>query len=68
MKKIIIHSHLAKYEDAVYYAYRCLNTSKEEMEEGKSIIAFTVSMERQILVATVKNKNSIRFIVWEDKI
>ena len=68
MKKIIIHSHLAKYEDAVYYAYRCLNTSKEEMEAGKSIIAFTVSMERQILVATVKNKNSIRFIVWEVKI
>lgn len=68
MKKIIIHSHLAKYEEAVYFAYRCLNTSKEEMEEGKSIIAFTVSMERRICVATVKNKNSIRFIVWEDKI
>ena len=44
MKKIIIHSFLPKYEDAVYYAYRCLNTSKEEMEEGKSIIAFTVNM------------------------
>lgn len=68
MKKIIIHSHLAKYEEAVYFAYRCLNTSKAEMEEGKSIIAFTVSMERRICVATVKNKNSIRFIVWEDKI
>lgn len=37
MTKVIIHSHLAKYEDAVYYAYRCLNTSKAEMEEGKSI-------------------------------
>lgn len=35
MKKMIIHSHLPKYEDAVYYAYRCLNTSKEEMERGK---------------------------------
>lgn len=68
MTKIIIHSHLAKYEEAVYYAYRCLNTSKEEMEAGKSIIAFTVSMERRILVATVKNKNSIRFIVWEEQI
>lgn len=68
MKKIIIHSHLPKYEDAVYYAYRCLNTSKEEMEEGKSIIAFTVNMQRRILVAPVKNKDSIRFIVWEDKI
>lgn len=68
MKKIIIHSHLPKYEDAVYYAYRCLNTSKEEMEEGKSIITFTVSIERRIFVTTVKNKDSIRFIVWEDKI
>lgn len=68
MEKIIIHSHLAKYEEAVYFAYRCLNTSKEEMEEGKSIIAFTVNMERRICVTTVKNKNSIRFIVWEDKI
>ena len=35
MKKIIIHSFLPKYEDAVYYAYRCLNTSKEEMEEAR---------------------------------
>ena len=52
MKKIIIHSFLPKYEDAVYYAYRCLNTSKEEMEEGKSIIAFTVNMERRICVTT----------------
>ena len=68
MTKIIIHSHLAKYEEAVYFAYRCLSTSKEEMEEGNAIITFTVSMERRICVATVKNKNSIRFIVWEDKI
>lgn len=68
MTKIIIHSHLAKYEEAVYFAYRCLNTSKAEMEEGKSIIAFTVNMERRICVATVKNKNSIRFIVWEEQI
>lgn len=68
MKKIIIHSFLPKYEDAVYYAYRCLNTSKEKMEEGKSIITFTVNMERRICVTTVKNKDSIRFIVWEDKI
>lgn len=68
MTKIIIHSHLPKYEEAVYFAYRCLNTSKAEMEEGKSIIAFTVTMERRILVATVKNKNSIRFIVWEEQI
>ena len=67
MTKIIIHSHLAKYEEAVYFAYRCLNTSKKEMEEGKTVIAFTVGMERRICVATVKNKNSIRFIVWEDK-
>ena len=43
-------------------------SSKEEMEEGKSIITFTVNMERRICVATVKNKDSIRFIVWEDKI
>ena len=68
MKKIIIHSFLPKYEDAVYYAYRCLDTSKEEMEEGKSIIAFTEKMKRRICVTTVKNKDSIRFIVWEDKI
>lgn len=68
MKKIIIHSHLAKYEEAVYFAYRCLNTSKAEMEEGKSIITFTVSIERRICVTTVKNKDSIRFIVWEDRI
>ena len=67
MKKIIIHSFLPKYEDAVYYAYRCLKTSKEEMEEGKLVIAFTVNMERRICVTTVKNKDSIRFIVWEDK-
>ena len=59
MKKIIIHSYLPKYEEAVYYAYHCLNTSKEEMEEGKSIIAFTVNMERRICVTTVKNKDSI---------
>ena len=68
MKKIIMHSFLPKYEDAVYYAYRCLDTSKEEMEEGKSIITFTVNIERRICVTTVKNKDSIRFIVWEDKI
>lgn len=68
MKKIILHSHLPKYEDAVYIAYRCLSTSKKEMEEGKSIIAFTVAMNRRILVEPVKNKDSIRFIVWEEKI
>ena len=68
MTKIIIHSHLPKCEEAVYFAYRCLNTSEAEMEEGKSIIAFTVNMERRILVAPVKNKNSIRFIVWEEQI
>ena len=67
MKKRIIQSDWPKYEDAVDYAYRCLNTGKEEMEEGKSIIAFTVNMERRICVTTVKNKDSIRFIVWEDK-
>lgn len=30
MTKIIIHSHLPKYEEAVYFAYRCLFEYEQE--------------------------------------
>lgn len=41
MTKIIIHSHLAKYEEAVYFAYRCLNTSRWFNKTPDILLSFT---------------------------
>lgn len=69
MKKIIIDNRIGNIHEAVRYVADVLKTDEKEVEEVPiSLTTYTVvSMQKRIVVESHKNKNSIRFIVWEDR-
>lgn len=68
MKKIIIDNRIGNIYEAVQYVANVLKTDEKEVEEVPiSLTTYTVSMQKRIVVESHKNKDSIRFIVWEDK-
>lgn len=70
MKKIIIDNRIGNIYEAVQYVADVLKTDEKEVEEMPiSLTTYTVgSIKKRIVVESHKNKNSIRFIVWEEKI
>ena len=70
MKKIIIDNRIGNMYEAVQYVADVLKTDEKEVEEMPiSLTAYTVvSIQKRIVVESHKNKDSIRFIVWDDKI
>lgn len=70
MKKIIIDNRIGNIYEAVRYVADVLKTDEKELEELPiSVTVYTVvSMQKRIVVESHKNKDSIRFIVWDDKI
>lgn len=69
MKKIIIDNRIGNIYEAVQYVAGVLKTDEKEVEEVPIFLTtYTVSMQKRIVVESHKNKDSIRFIVWEDKI
>ena len=69
MKKIIIDNRIGNIYEAVQYVANVLKTDEKEVEEVPiSLTTYTVvSTQKRIVVESQKNKNSIRFIVWEDR-
>lgn len=66
MKKIIIRDFIDNPSLAVSLVSRCLSDEKVELlEDYEPLFTFT-GKERRILVATVKNKESLRFDVYQD--
>ena len=70
MKKIIIDNRIGNIYEAVRYVADVLKTDEKKLEELPiSVTVYTVvSMQKRIVVESHKNKDSIRFIVWDDKI
>lgn len=69
MKKIIIDNRIGSIYEAVQYVAAVLKTDEKEVEKVPiSLTTYTVvSMQKRIVVESHKNKDSIRFIVWEDR-
>ena len=69
MEKVIIDNRIGDMVEAVRYVASVLRTDEKEIEETPiTLTTYTVSMQKRIVVESHRNKNSIRFIVWEDKI
>lgn len=69
MKKIIIDNRIGNIYEAVQYVADVLKTDEKEVEEVPiSLTTYSIPTQKRIVVESHKNKDSIRFIVWEDKI
>ena len=69
MKKIIIDNRIGNIYEAVRYVADVLKTVEKGVEEVPIFLTtYSIPMQKRIVVESHKNKDSIRFIVWEDKI
>lgn len=63
MKKIIIRDFLNDSGLAVTLVSRCLKTARKDLTDS----LFVFSADKKVIVAVEKNKESLRFDVYEEK-